>query len=136
MKNKPENNIDFLAFNYFLYLLEIISLILSFKITAGNSSEIHLVVKGGQNESNFTYNFEIEPSQIIVNGIQKNSCTEFCELEYKDNNVTIIFNVSIESCFKMFNQLQNVKEIDLTNFDFSGVKSMSSMFYNCTNLEK
>ena len=36
----------------------------------------------------------------------------------------------------MFYELQNIIEIDLSNFDASEVNDMQWMFYNCENLEK
>ena len=35
----------------------------------------------------------------------------------------------------MFGGLSNLIEVDLTNFDFSQVERMNSMFQNCYNLE-
>ena len=42
----------------------------------------------------------------------------------------------ITSCENMFNGLNNIVEIDLSNFDTSEVTIMNAMFKDCTNLEK
>ena len=52
------------------------------------------------------------------------------------NNITIKFEDDIDSCENMFFALNNIIEIDLSNFDASKVVNMSSMFKNCTKLER
>ena len=83
------------------------------------SSEIHMVIKGNGNQSILNDSFSIEPSEVFVNGIFRESCKKFCELEYEENNVTLYFNDSITSCENMFYLLENKKEIDLSKFDFT-----------------
>ena len=98
-------------------------------------SEIRLIVQGNGSQSLINKEFNIEPYEVIVNGIyQGHSCQKICELEKTLNNVSLKFNQSINSCANMFKDLINIKEIDLSKFDFSKVINMSSMFYNCSNL--
>ena len=128
---------------HFINLLKYIYLFSMFIITYHNcrnlihlSSEINLVIRGSGNQSLLNDSFYIEPSEVFVNGILRDSCKMFCELENEENNVTLIFNTSIESCEIMFAELDNIIEIDLFNFDFSIVTSMAFMFKNLANLEK
>ena len=72
-------------------------------------SEINLIVSGGYNQSFLGEQFYLEPSEVFVNGISSDSCQSFCDLEYEENNITLIFNVSVESCEKMFYHLDNIK---------------------------
>ena len=64
-----------------------------------------------------------------------NSCKKFCELPNGLNNITLVFNEEIDSCESMFEGLNNIKVIDLSNFDFSKVTNMDSMFNECNGLE-
>ena len=51
-------------------------------------------------------------------------------------NLTIIFDTFIETCEMMFSGLDNIIELDISNFDTSKVKNMAEMFAGCSNLEK
>jgi len=100
-------------------------------------SEIHLVIKGNGTQNILSNYFYIIPSEVIVNGISKgNTCKKTCDLDEDINNVTIKFDKKIESCYLMFNGLQNMIEIDLSNFDASKVNNMYWMFSHSKNLEK
>ena len=44
-----------------------------------------------------------------------------CNLVGDKNNITLIFDTQIESCYEMFDGLTNIIEIDLSNFDASKV---------------
>ena len=98
-------------------------------------SEIHLVVSGSiQNILSNDYQGDI-PYKIIVNGNDEFNCLQDCYLKEDNNYITIKFNVSIKTCAYMFEDLEYIKEIDLSDFDMSEVTSMKSMFNNCINLE-
>ena len=100
-------------------------------------SEIHLVIKGNGKQNILSNEFNTNPSEVIVNGISKgNTCKKTCDLDEDINNVTIKFEEQIISCYHMFYGLQNIIEIDLSNFDASKVNNMEAMFYYCKNLEK
>ena len=142
LKRKISN---FNNLNYFLFLLKIIYFIFGISLTEEKvrnlinfSSEVHLVIMGKGNQNLLSNIFSKNPSQVIVNGINRDSCNnnKICELEYEENNVTLIFNDVITSTSAMFNTLNNIKEIDLSLFDFSKVNTMRYMFRECTNLEK
>ena len=49
--------------------------------------------------------------------------------------MTLIYDKKISSCEGMFTYLKDIIKIDLSNFDFSGVKYiMTNMFKGCYNL--
>ena len=130
-------------FSYFvLFLLIVIDFNLSFVYSKlktrylFNYSEISLVIQGSGIQSIINEEFPIEPSEVIVNGINKdNKCKKTCELDKESNNVTLRFDQYFNTCENMFKDLINIKEIDLSNFEFNYIINMSSMFYNCFNLE-
>ena len=99
-------------------------------------SIIHLVIKGSGNQKLLYSSFNKNPSEVLVNGIEDDSCKKTCKLQGDINNVTLIFENKIKSCYEMFRELSNIIEIDLSNFDFSEVTTMYCMFYKCSNLEK
>ena len=100
------------------------------------SSKINLVIITRGIQSFLNDSFYLEPSVVIINGKIKKSCRKVCEFEYEENDVTLYFNNSLESCEYMFSGRNNIKEIDLSNFDFSVVTSMKDMFRYCTILIK
>ena len=100
-------------------------------------SEINLIIQGNnQNCKILSDDFQTNPSEVKVNGISNSTCQKTCYLNNILNNVTIIFDEQITTCEKMFYGLNNIYEIDLSNFDISNVINMNSMFEECSNLEK
>ena len=51
------------------------------------------------------------------------------------NNITMEWDIKFTSLEKMFQNLGNIIEIDLSNLDSSSVTSMKTMFYNCKDVE-
>ena len=100
------------------------------------TSEIHLVIKGSGTQEVINQGFTPIPHEIFVNGEKKAEDSRTCELEGEINNITLKFNTQLLSCGDMFNSLQNLIEIDFSDFDSSQVTSMKSMFWGCPNLEK
>ena len=90
---------------------------------------------GQDNQTIINKSFYKEPSKIYVNGILREDCKYFCQLSDERSNITIIFDEDITSCENMFYGLNNLIEIDLSNFDNSKVTAMNSMFRECKNLE-
>ena len=131
---------------YFFSLLNINLLILfsffsssknHFRALFNAGSKIHLVINSKNEQNILSSLFYKDPSDIIVNGIsKKESCNRICYLEQNYNNITLIFDDDIESCEMMFDGLNNIKEIDLSDFDSSKVTSMKNMFKDCKQLEK
>ena len=101
-----------------------------------SSSKIKLIIKGNGNQAFLNETFYKEPSKIIVNNIIRRDCKKFCNLESYTSNIILEFNDNITSCENMFNGLRNLKEIDLSKFDFSYVTSIKSMYKDCINLIK
>ena len=100
-----------------------------------SSSEIHLIINGTESNQILSDSFSYYPSQVLINE-NPGTCSVFkCNLDNGLNNVTLIFNENIETCEKMFMNLKNIIEIDLSNFDASHVTNMFSMFFNCENLK-
>ena len=48
----------------------------------------------------------------------------------------IIFKKKLLSCNNMFKNIDNVIEIDLSNFDSSKIRSCKNMFYGCSSVKK
>ena len=69
-----------------------------------------------------------------MNGEPRNDCSKFCEFTSKPNNVTLRFNDEITTCENMFNGINNMTQIDLSNFHSEQVTKMSYMFNECSNL--
>ena len=131
-KLKLKRKYNRLSFHFQTILLIILINLISTEII----SEIHLVISGSGTQNLINDNFNILPSEVLVNEVKNDSCSKTCFLEGDINNVILKFENQIESCKEMFKGLQNIKEIDLSNFDTSNLKDMESMFHDCSNLEK
>ena len=116
-----------------------LSFIIIFLILLINSKEqleISLVINGNGTQNLIYEDFYLDPSEVFVNGELNSSCKKSCYFENGINNVTIKFDRKIESCYQMFESITSIKEIDLSQLDFSLVKNMELMFHNCYNIEK
>ena len=129
--------------NLLIILLVILKFILSNSIIESleinlinGISEIKLVIHGIGRQSLLSNNFNIEPFEVLVNGKKEDSCKKECNLEEDINNITLKFDKQIESCYYMFREINNMIEIDLSNFDTSKVTSFDHMFSKCSSLEK
>ena len=143
MKNvlKRENNLKKINRMNFKYTF-IILLIQIFFVKANKSklrninydSYIIISIKGNGTQS-ILYKYFIKPNQIIINGIPQNyKDTYVYNLTKEDNNITIIWDHQLNTSFKMFCGLSNIKIIDLSNFDTSEITSMQSLFEECSSL--
>ena len=108
-----------------------------------NSLKITMLFNGGGKRQiigeTFFKNFNYRGDQLYINNNTKaiGLHTSSYELEEGLINVTIIFgDRNITSCKSMFENLQYLIEIDLSEFDSSQVVNMESMFSNCNNLKK
>ena len=123
---KSKMNYQFLCF-----------LILFFTTVSSNTSNIiTLKFKGTGKELPFMNQIEgrICPDEIIIDGKLKDYST--CKYKFENRTVTIqmIFEKKINNFYRMFANIPNIIEIDLSRFDTSLVNNMANMFKNCTNL--
>ena len=101
------------------------------------TSEIRLIIDGGGGKQNILNNgFDNNPSEVWVNDSLYTFCNKTCDLPTGLSEVILKFDNQLESCFEMFKDLNNLKEVNLSDFDASKVISMKSMFHGCSNLEK
>ena len=103
-------------------------------------SQIKLVIEvSGRN--NIPHNINIlnngfysKPSQVIVDKNRRYDCIKTCSLYKGEHSVILNFEDKIETCYSMFEGLEDIIEVDLSGFDASGVVNMSYMFEDCYNL--
>ena len=83
-KNLYEINLKYLHFSLIIIYLAFLIIIKGEKsrILLNNfSSKINVVIKGSGNQSILNNTFYLEPSEVYINGISKESCKKFCEME-------------------------------------------------------
>ena len=101
------------------------------------SSEIRLVIKGKGIISFLNQNFYSKLSKVSINREERNTMGQTSFLfRGETNTIELEFKEQIKTCNGMFYKLENITEIDLSNFDASKVTDMSGMFCRCSNLEK
>ena len=102
--------------------------------------EIYLKIKGYGEQSILSeqeyrnMSFKNLPNTILVNGNWQNIGYKIYNLTKEINNITLIWDHQITNCNLMFSGLSNIIEIDLSNFDSSGVTNMLKMFKDCISL--
>ena len=136
-KNKLKLEIFLLIYFIFLLLLKTSAKDLKRHLSILNDVdlEINMVVRKSKtillSES---YEGEL-PYKIIINEKEENFESKYYDLEEEKNNITLKFNTQISSFASMFKNLENILEINISNFDMSQITNMENMFYNCINLE-
>ena len=119
--------------NFFLFNLINLIEIKNARNLYNYNNEIHLAIEGNRTQNILSNKFEYEPSSVFINGIQ-DTCKKSCYLTGEKNNITLIFSQQINSYKNMFQNLKNIIEVDLSNFDSSQVTDMAMMFMGCSNL--
>ena len=104
------------------------------RILQNNEYKIQLVIQGNGEQNLLSDFFSDLPQKVLVNG-DESRCSNRCNLTEEKNNITLIFYSELSICENMFNGLENILEVDLSNIDIS-CRNMDYMFNNCTNLEK
>ena len=101
-----------------------------------SSYEITVKVNGIGNQT-ILGNDSPMPNRLYLNYNNESLLGEktLYNLESNENIVTIVWDNPVTSCYGMFYGLTNIEEVDLSNFDSSGVTDISSMFQECTNLK-
>ena len=130
---KSEFNLN--SFNHNIKKTYFLIILMLFHFTS-EQYEISLVINGPGVHNFINEAFNLNPSEVIVNGDRRFSCHKSCDFPDGLNNVTIKYSEKINSCENMFKGMTNIVEIDLSKLDTSGVTSMSEMFRDCINLEK
>ena len=145
--NKKQMNLKYYLF-YFEIFFFLLNYVLANLITGKHPrylinlySEIHLVVKPQGNGFNkniklLNQQFQEESFEVYVNGNRDDSCNKECTLSGDRINISLRFENKISTCELMFRDLDNIIEVDLSDFDTSEVTSMRQMFSYCTKLEK
>ena len=131
------NNINNILLIYFFLIFFSSFLSHSVERRIMNSlSEISLKIRGRGDQYVLNENFRPNPDQIIINDIiQESTGTNIASnLGSGINNIKIIWNTDLTSCSSMFNGLENIVEIDLSNFDSSQVIKMDGMFSGCKKI--
>ena len=98
-------------------------------------SQISLIINGTGNQQILSYP-KFKPYKILVNDeIQNTTDITVYGLKKQINNVTLIWDNLFNDCLGMFENLNNIIEIDCSKFDSSEVTNMWSMFYHCEELK-
>ena len=138
------------------YILPLLFILTNLPLSLGNiilynsrsllsNTEITITIKGEGKQTflntkqtkinNINYAFPYRPSEILVNGELVANTLSYVEgLVGEENNITIIFNETIDNCNVMFSGLSNILKIKFENFDSSQVTNMKGMFKDCTSL--
>ena len=151
LNNKYDNYTKYIIFGDIIYLF---LLLITFNCLADGKilfltkldkfSEINLTLIGNGSQTilctrNLSFNpiyykFNSKPSEILVNGIKVKNAFKVNNLVYEENNITLRWNYPLTFCGLMFFGLDNIKNIDLSNFDSSQCTNILAMFAHCTSL--
>ena len=88
---------------------------------------------GLQSIINSSYQDKIK---VVIEGMEKNLIDNKIDVEEKANLINLKCLEIFTNCDYMFQNLRNIIEINLSNFDISQVTGMKNMFNNCSNLKQ
>ena len=140
--NRPIKKYLFINYKHFNFILILFFAFLYKALSnQGNrrlfnmDSKIHLIVRGMGDLNIFYSGFYKTPSEVYINGQKQEMINCNYYFSQEENNVTLIFEGELNSCYRIFYLCINVISIDLSEFDFSQVTDMQYMFRDCINLE-
>ena len=119
------------------FILKIIVFTFALKsIINNNQITITILIIGPENSKIISNNFRgINPTKMKINNEEIKNYSNEINLDQGDNNITIIWETAINSCKSLFQEVRNIKFIDLSEFDSSEITDISDMFLNCNGLE-
>ena len=82
-------------------------------------------------------NFNYHPEQILINDALENNINDNYTIELtgeEENNITIIWNETLQNYSRMFYGLSNITKINFIDSNDTNIEDMSYMFNNCTSL--
>jgi surface protein len=134
------------VFLFLIYNIIIINLIFivgcqSYKINRNRyihlANQITIKIVGNNKQNILNSGFQYKPNEILLNGnpISIDSENKIDIIDEEENTVIMKWNIQLEDCTDMFSELENIIDIDLSNFDSSKVETMNRMFYGCTNIK-
>ena len=97
-------------------------------------SNISLTIKGKGFKKLFYESFSSYPVTIYINGIIQNKINYTYNFTEEYNDVELIWFNNINSCYRMFYNCEDIKTMNLSNFNSSEVTTMKEMFYSCSSL--
>ena len=103
-------------------------------LISNQNQKIKMIISGNGTQRILGDKFPYNNFEVWINGEKNEKCNRTCDLTGKLNNITIIFNETIESCYAMFSEAKNIIKLDLSNFDTSFVTDMTGIFHNCSLL--
>ena len=139
--NKNNNKRNRINYKKNTFLIIIIMLFFNLIIPNNNmieykSSSITLKIQGSGFNNILSSSFQsiYYPNITYINGniISINNFTQY--FNEINNSIKLVWNNSINNCYRMFHGCSNIIEIDLSNFDTSEVSIMWSMFEGCSQL--
>ena len=118
-----------------LPLLLLISITFSFLAPfICSNNEIILKIDGIGNKTFIKQAFRDKIKSLVINNKNQSTISNTFDFTGEKNTVKITFKEKLSTCNQMFYALKAITEIGLSQFDFSEVTDMTSMFQNCSSL--
>ena len=121
----------------FFFLLFLIEFSHEIKLVILNyNNEITIKLKGKESQYILNEDFPYSPNEIIINGQNSifSNTNNISGLSDEINEIKMIWENNIDSCYKMFYYMPNILSVDFSEFDSSNVTDMSFMFQECSSL--
>jgi hypothetical protein len=107
------------------FQLLIISLTFTAIIQINGESKISLVIKGEGLQKIIHDKYNSSLSKVYINSEEQNYIQNIYNFTHKENNVTLEFNYITSCCDNMFKDLENITQIDLSQFNnYSNINSV------------
>ena len=119
---------------YFQLLIIIISLTFTSIMQINGESKTSLVINGEGLQKIIHDKYNSSLSKVYINSEEHNDIQNIYHFTLIENNVTLELNYIASCCDNMFKNLENITQIDLSQFNNYNNTNMENMFYNCVNL--
>ena len=107
--------------------------------TLSSLNEIFIKIIGSGTQQILNPYYIYKPSQVYVQGNSTSYLVDdynrITGLQKNENIIIMKWDDKLQNCSYMFSELNNVSEIDLSNFDISEVRTTKEMFSDCINLK-
>ena len=99
-------------------------------LTIKGKRKSQIILNGDASQKCYQSSRQINvPDKIYINGILKSNNNKYAyDLDNDINKIIIRWDKTIKNCNNMFSYLQNIENIDFSNFDTSQVTFMACMF--------
>ena len=135
IKISIKRNIIYIVILFFILFIHNTSEKLMNRILQDKVSEVSIIINGTGEQLIMSNNFTYTPDKVYCNENEVNITENKINIDVNQSIIKMVWNTELNNCSKMFQNLNNIIEVNLSKFDASKVTSMKEMFDSCKMLK-